>query len=160
MQTDAEGKFKFTHLEKSKVKVVFSADKIPFSFYPKNGVIQEFTLNKIIQNIEIQLNKNCGIQELLLLHYDGPSFLLPAPKWGELTLFIEERGENGDCKVDKYGKFRLSSGFPPGQYALEVGGLGRYFESDPMDISVKDGEVLNFELTVGALAQEIPVQQL
>ena len=159
VQTDVEGKFKFAHLEKSKVKVAFSADKIPFSFYPKNGFIQEFTLNKSVQNVEIQLNKNCGVEGLLTAHYDGPSFLLPAPKWEELTLFIRGKGRKWQCKVEKDGKFRLS-GFPPGQYTLEVGGLGRYFESDPMDISVKDGEVLNLELTVRALAQEIPVQQL
>ena len=159
VQTDVEGKFKFAHLEKSKVKVAFSADKIPFSFYPKNGFIQEFTLNKSVQNVEIQLNKNCGVEGLLTAHYDGPSFLLPAPKWEELTLFIRGKGRKWQCTVEKDGKFRLS-GFPPGQYTLEVGGLGRYFESDPMDISVKDGEVLNLELTVRALAQEIPVQQL
>ena len=38
VQTDDEGKFKFAHLEKSKVKVVISADKIPFSFYPKKRI--------------------------------------------------------------------------------------------------------------------------
>ena len=122
-------------------------------------MLQEFTLIKTVQFAEIQLNKNCGVQGLFNVHYEGPSLLLPAPKWEELTVYLRGNGKKWQCKVDKNGRFRLS-GFPSGQYSVDLAGLGRYFVSDPVAISVEEGEVLDLELTVQALAQEIPIQRL
>ena len=159
VQTDAQGKFRFAHLEKSEVKVAFAADKIPFSFYPKSGFVQEFTLNKKSQNVDIQLYKNCGIRGHVMVNRDGPSFMLPALEWKNLTLFLHGGGKKWQCNVGEQGRFRLS-GFPPGQYTLNVGGLGRYFEAESVGVSVGDGEVLDLELQITALAHKIPVQQL